>query len=263
MPCSRARLAWLLLLAFVPLAGCRRPTPAPPDNTPPGDTPPSGGEAPDAGPASTSSAEQPGSIAPEIRATDLSHVDPIELLSQAREVAQGHDPHVVLTTVLASHDVSGGTVDVTGQYGILYEYEAHYLDKSKPPGKDKVEKRLWVFARWGHFDVMELRTALVLRVLGTDHPKQEPRCSGRDAWEAAVRSGLPENAVGSMRWDLRSGAWDFRVPGHGELTRMVSASTCNIGGKSSPAGRASASPRPCGCAKGDLMCVMKCDQGRR
>lgn len=176
-----------------------------------------------------------------IHAADLTRVDPVELLPQAREIALGNDKHAVLTRIFATKGVTAGTVDVSGDSGVTFEFEWLYLDKSRPPGSDKVENGLWISARRGRFSVMELHHAFAL-----SRPKERrpdpapaPRCSARDAWKAAVRSGVPANAVASMRYEPAAFppgpgpfAWTFRVEGHDELKREVDGTTCAIVGRS-------------------------------
>jgi hypothetical protein len=253
-----------VVAALALASGCRRAStdPTPPDDPSPNDAPAvdtdTTGSGRDAGPAVDGS-EDRLHAGPEIHAADLAHVDPVELLQQARAVAEGYDPHAVLVSISAHGDVTAGTVDVTAAPGITYAYEWHYFDKTRPPGKDKVENGLWIFARWGHFSVMELHRAHALSASHRADPGQSPRCPARDAWSAAVRGGMPQNAVASLDYDPRSDAWTFRVDGHGELTRVVSGATCTSGGHTAPAPRSPAgNPNSCGCADGDLMCAMRC-----
>jgi hypothetical protein len=174
---------------------------------------------------------------PPVRAGDPTRVDPVELLPQARKVALGFDEHAVLTEIFATKSVTAGTVDVTGDDGVTFRFEWLYFDKSRPPGRDKVENGLSISARRGRFSVMELRRAPLLsrpRQHRPD-PAPDPRCSARDAWKAAVRSGVPGNAVASMHYvgafPGRPGlphVWDFRVEGHDDLRRQVNGATCAI-----------------------------------
>ena len=172
-----------------------------------------------------------------IQVADPAHVDPVELLDQARRIALRMDEHAVLMRISAIKGVSAGTVDVTGDGGVTYEFEWLYFDKSRPPGNDKVENGLWISARRGRFSVMELGHATSLsRTQGLrPDPAPIPRCSARAAWKAAVKSGMPETAVAWLSYapafPPRAGqpyVWDFRVEGHDELRRTVDGATCTI-----------------------------------
>lgn len=174
-------------------------------------------------------------------AADLTRIDPVELLPQARKIALGNDKHAVLTRIFATKGVAAGTVDVAGDGGVTYEFEWLYFDKGRPPGSDKVENGLWISARRGRFSVMELHHASALSrpKERRPDPAPDPRCSGRDAWKAAVRSGVPAIAVASMRYEPAAFppgpgpfAWKFRVDGHEELGREVDGTSCAIVGRS-------------------------------
>jgi hypothetical protein len=93
-------------------------------------------------------------------------------------------------------------VDVTGTSGVTYDFQWGYLDKTQPPGRDKVEGGLRISARGGRFQVMDVGHATMLWGPSSHRPDPapDPRCSGRDAWKVAVGSGLPDNAVTSMRY---------------------------------------------------------------
>lgn len=208
-------------------SGCRRPEPPAPKPTPAVDT----------ASAATGSADAGLGGLETIQAADLKHVDPLDLLAQARRIATNRDPHAVLVEIAARDDVSAGTVDVTGR-GITYEFEWYYFDKSQPPGKDTVDNKLEVFARGGRFSVREQGHAFTIR--DRTPPGQTPRCSGRNAWKAAVRSGMPENAVASIRYDAVRQTWTFHVDGHPELKRVVNDATCTVGTVGKPGGQ----PRP-------------------
>lgn len=231
----------LVLTALAASAGCSRASTRkpPPDTT---DDPPCGtpGTAPVTSATDTphnSSAGASGSAARDgeaIQATDLAHVDPAALLPQARRIAIRIDEHATLTSIFTRTGVRGGTVDLTGDGRVTYEFEWLYLDKSRPPGDDKVENGLWITAEHGLFSVMELHHASALsrpKALRSE-PGPDPRCSGRDAWKAAAGNGVPENAVASLRYApaFLGGpyVWDLRVEGHDDLRRYLDGATCAI-----------------------------------
>ena len=111
---------------------------------------------------------------PPIEAADPTHVDPVELLPQARKIAVGLDRHAVLTRIFATKRVTAGTVDVTGDVGVTFEFEWLYFDKSRPPDSDKVENGLWAAARHGRFSVTELHRASVLSRTKAFRPDPAP-----------------------------------------------------------------------------------------
>lgn len=174
---------------------------------------------------------------PAVVAEDLTRVDPVEIIAQARKIAASEDENAILVSVYANHGVSAGTVDATGDDGVTFDFQWSYLDRAKPPGADKVEGGLWISARKGRFQIMRLShaTALMLQRERWPDPAPDPRCSARAAWKAALKSGVPENAVASMRYGAefpggpgKPYVWTFRVDGHPELTREIHGVSCQV-----------------------------------
>jgi hypothetical protein len=54
----------------------------------------------------------------------------------------------------------------------------------------------------------------------------EPTCSSRSAWQTAMESGVPADAVAT--WELTRHAWSLRVKGHAEYTRQIDATSCKL-----------------------------------
>lgn len=241
----RSRTAVLAVLAMAGVVGCRgRASTGSGDSATdaersPAETPPPVATtvAQQASPPPPSPPKSPLHDGEPVRAADPTHVDPVELLDQARKIALRMDENAVLTRISAVKGVTAGTVDVTGDSGVTYQFEWLYFDKRRAPGDDKVENGLWISARRGRFTVMELRHASSLSRSKDRRPDPapDPRCSARAAWKAAVRSGMPENAVAWLSYapafPPRAGqpyVWDFRVEGHDELRRTVDGTTCAI-----------------------------------
>jgi hypothetical protein len=241
---ARARRGAALAACVLAWTGC---TPDRPDCTGTGEArtdtsalpgPPH--EPPIAAPASS----EPIHLGPEevaLQAADLTRVDPQEIARQARAIALHEEPRAVLVGITAHGAVTAGTVDIKGGGSVLFDYQYRYFEKNRPPGADKVEGTLWVHAVRSRFAVRHVPGAMLLSV--RPDPAPEPRCSARSAWKAVVQSGVPENAVASLRYGERRGGepflWSFDVEGHPELARQVDGATCALstgrGGK--PGGR--------------------------
>jgi hypothetical protein len=195
----------------------------------------------DAAPSTADDAADVGHVASEdlyaITVPDPHHVDPVDLLSQARRIARAHEAHAALVSIYALEGVTAGTVDITSMNAVTYDFEWRYGDPSQPPGKDDVQGGLWITAKNGRFDVMDLHHASAYAVSKNHRPDPgpDPRCSARDAWRAAVRSGVPDNAVARMRyeasfpgWAGQPYVWVFRVPAHEELRRDIDGMNCML-----------------------------------
>lgn len=170
-----------------------------------------------------------------VRAPDLHHVDVVDLVEQAREIARRYDQQAALVSIRVRDGVVGGLVDLTGAHAVHLEFAWLYYDKTKAPGRDKTEGRVWLIARGGRFTAQQLGGAHELWNHGAAGP--DPRCSARAAWTAAVRAGLPENAAVSMRYGAhfpggpgKRYVWTLGVDGHQEMERVVDGATCAVEG---------------------------------
>src|SRR5262249_19052810 len=117
---------------------------------------------------------------------------------------------------------------LTSDAYVLFDYEYLYVDKSHPPAEDKKEGRLWIKASNKRFTVIQLDHAVHL---GSPEPWRpdpgpDPKCSARDAWKAAVKSGMAEDAKVLLAYHAerpegpgKPYLWTFRVEGHPELER--------------------------------------------
>ena len=222
-------------------------------------------------------------------ALDRAHVDPGVLVAQARSLALRSNPRAVLTQINITPAVTGGVVDVirsSSSWG-YYTFEYSYFDKSRPAGQDKIEGTITVSGFGSHFRLSTSNYAMYSHFPGANPAGgADPRCTMRQAWQAAVQSGVPGNAVASvsymrgspMSMDLPF-VWSFRIDGHSALRRSVDGSTCGV----VDAGRADGAPAavpaspaksaappalrakagPCGCAASDLLCAMRCQEAAR
>jgi hypothetical protein len=218
------------------------------------------------------------------KAADPAHVDAQEIAPQARALAVRVEPHAVLMRFAIYPAVNGATMDLrprsTNPSGepapsLLFTFEYLYFDKTRPPGQDKVQGEILIRAQGMVFKIQRSDRALSLSRPKPPPPGPDPRCSARDAWRAAVKSGMPADAVASVSYEQEwppgldlPYVWSFRVDGHPELRREIDGMTCAGPAPPSASTRAvvppvgdgdrGAAPPPCGCAAGDLLCVMRC-----
>jgi hypothetical protein len=178
---------------------------------------------------------------------DLTHVDPQAIAPQARAVALRQDAHAVLVYISTSGTLDQGTLNLLGDGSVLYEFEFLYFDKSQPPGRDKREGTIWVTAKQGRFSARTLPSAISLHGSFRSDPGPDPHCSLRNAWQKAVASGVPANAVVKARyaaaWPRGPGkpfVWSFQVDGHREFDREIDDRSCGLAG---PAVAVPARPR--------------------
>ena len=170
-------------------------------------------------------------------AADPTHVDPGELVAQARALALRSEPHVVLTQISLNPAITGGVVDVRpGTSWGFYTFEYSYFDKSRPVGKDKIDGMITISGAGLRFRVTKTNVTMRLHIPGFDPAGAlDPRCSLQKAWQAAVKSGVPSDAVASASyveaWPPGRGkpfVWSFRVDGHNDLNREIHGQTCAV-----------------------------------
>ena len=178
-----------------------------------------------------------------IQAADLEHVDLLDLLPQATTVARRLEPRAVLVHITGLVPFAGGTVDLRGKAGAHYDYEYSYLDRTKPPGQDKIEGNIWVMAENGRLRTNQGSVAFILGSsrYASAAPAPEPRCPVQKAWRIVVQSGVPANALANVSLEIYQFGrslphWWFMVDGHPDYERKVDAVTCSIMGRVKPPG---------------------------
>ena len=199
---------------------------------------------------------RPGQWMANIRADDPPRVDVVDLIPQVEALVEKLEPRAKLVHIHAG-EVVAGTIDVRKPAAAAYEYEYEGLDKTQPPGKDEVkvaitvsagESQLWAYTHGG---------AHVLRMDLEGRPLENP-CPSKQAWKAAVKSGVPEDAVASFDYGpsldtevpgtgggrVRRREWTLRVKGHDELKRALTPETCEVFQKPQAAPTAGQSGEP-------------------
>lgn len=159
-----------------------------------------------------------------VSAPDLTKVDGLELLKQARSAAQQMNAHAVLSS-MHFPKVVGGTIDVAGGALAYFTFGYKYRDKTKPPGEDTVKGSISVSLRKGAFTVISSH--------GSERRLDEPACNTKDMWASAIKSGVPANAVATVHyyqrgWRNKAGIWSVRVDGHSEYRRDIDGKTCAL-----------------------------------
>lgn len=158
-----------------------------------------------------------------VHAADLSRVDGLELLRQARAAARKIDGQAQLSNLYLPR-VVGGAIDVQAGDPAHFTFSFDYRDERRPPGEDSVRGQIHVSLHRGTFTVV--------RTPGGGRTLPEPRCSTAQLWRAAVASDVPDNAVAKAYY-LRRGLdgptlWRLTVDGHPEHTRELSADSCEL-----------------------------------
>jgi hypothetical protein len=160
-------------------------------------------------------------------AADMHHVDIVDIVKQAHAPALAKESHARLTRIIA-HRVTGGLIDATSPQACETTYEYSYLDPSKPPGQDKVAGMINVGASMGH-----LETLGGLPV--TQHSPgyiDEPTCRSKDAWQTAINTGVPANAVAEWQMYAKGPGtplvWSLSVDGHDEYRREIDGVGCKL-----------------------------------
>lgn len=160
-----------------------------------------------------------------VEADDLSKVDGLELLLQARLAALKVDRHAKLQRAYFRR-ITGGAIDVSRGDRASFDFHYDYRDSKRPPGEDTVKGRLSVSMSRGKF--------MVIRHGGSSRGQAlpEPGCDTAKLWKALVASGVPANAVGRLFYQrdrrARRAVWRFYVNGHREYTRSADGQTCKI-----------------------------------
>ncbi len=173
------------------------------------------------------------------------HADLTEMLAFARTRATEKRAGAKLVGINA-FGLHGGTADLDHKDDnayFLYEFEFVGFDKSKPPGQDKVEESIIVNVQ-GH-DAMVMVSPSVMHLSNPDFFGGElptPGCPSHKAFEAAVASGVPANAIARMTYEFEHATkhttWTVWVDGHDDYRRVIDATTCTIAKKEGAAAEA-------------------------
>jgi hypothetical protein len=166
------------------------------------------------------------------------HADLTEMLGFARTKAAEKRAGAKLVGINA-FGLHHGTADLDHRVDtayFIYEFEFIGFDKSKPPGQDKIEETISVDVRGHDATVSVSPMAMHLKtpdVFGGELPP--PGCPSKKAFEAAVASGVPDNAIARISYESEHGTkrttWTIWVDGHDDYRRVVDATTCTIAKK--------------------------------
>lgn len=165
-----------------------------------------------------------------VQAPDPRTVDIADVVRQARAVAAAQESHVDRLSSVVASNVAGGALDTTQQNAASVSFSFRYTDPTKPPGqKDVVQGSVNVHVANGAMTPSRMDAFYREKALA------EPKCASRDAWAAAVKSGVPANAVTTFHlYDNTAFSpksptvWSIRVDGHDEYRREIDAVTCAV-----------------------------------
>jgi len=165
-----------------------------------------------------------------VQAADPRKVDIADVVRQARAVAVAQEPHVDRLSSVVASNVNGGLLDTTQQPAASISFSFRYTDPTKPPGqKDVVQGSVAVQVANGGLVPTRMDAFYREPALG------DPKCASRDAWAAAVKSGVPDNAVATFHlydntpFSPKSPTvWSIRVEGHDEYRREIDAMSCAV-----------------------------------
>jgi hypothetical protein len=155
-------------------------------------------------------------------------VDAAELVKKARALALAETPDPVFSSAVF-FNVTGGLVDTNDSNAGSIDFDFRTTDPNAPPGKDTSDAKLIVHVSKGNLTTTRMPWGAPDRSRALDVPS----CSSQSAWAAAVKSGVPENAVATLHlYDNRAFSpksptvWSVRVDGHDEYRREIDAKTC-------------------------------------
>ena len=165
-----------------------------------------------------------------VEAPDATKVDIADLVSQARAVALATDSHVDKLSSVVAFQVAGGVLDATQSNAASISFSFRYTDPTKRPGeKDVVEGAVIVRVHDGGLEPRKQDGLTDVKGLS------DPKCSSKEVWSVAVKSGVPENAVATFHVYDNSAfspksptVWSIRVEGHDEYRREIDAATCAL-----------------------------------
>ena len=178
-----------------------------------------------------------GVLAGRVNVADPKHADVVDLLAQSRAALEKIRPGAKMT-ILSFFDLRGGTVDLSAGRGDIHHhggFNFNYAvrDPSKPPGQDVSAGMLVVALYYDEIHVVDTPVPPV--VVQMEGSIGDPKCTSRDAWASAVKSGVPADAVATLSLQDHAAftpktplLWRFSVDGHGEYGRDIDAATCAI-----------------------------------
>lgn len=175
-----------------------------------------------------------------LKVRDPQHVDVDEILPQMMAMARTIDEQATLSliNVLTPLDREG-FVDLTtadASVGVILSFEVHYYDKTKPPGADLVQGMGSISTQNQYCGNASSPCLRAMYIQGTSIGRAErpmPKCTLRQAWAAALASGVPANAVAKANYGFWGPPtfWSFSVEGHKELARDINAVSCDVASK--------------------------------
>lgn len=171
-----------------------------------------------------------------IRADDPERVDLVDLFWQARAAAEKLQPSPGLVEISALRVVRG-TVDTTGTSAAEYRFRYEGRNPSRPACEDEVIVGITVLVGAGTLKARESDGTTRRK----DYRERQPRgdgelivpCSSTKAWAAAVRSGVPENAMATFAYgqphlEGPGRAWEVYVKGPPAFEREIDPGTCEV-----------------------------------
>ncbi len=192
-------------------------------------------------PSTTAVPKAPSQLPPDMRREpialpDLEHVDPQQLFAPAKKLAQQLQAQVELSfgfPVGTHGDLVGGTIDLTGHNRVHFDYQYRTTRPGQPPGKDVDEGSIVVIATQGHLTASREDHGVHFPQGHESIPA--PACTVVRAWQVAVGSGVPANAVARVMYydqnPFDAGGpyvWSFRLAGHDEHRREIDGMTCRL-----------------------------------
>ena len=157
-------------------------------------------------------------------------VDAAELVKKARALALADSSDPILAMAVF-FNVQGGLVDTADSNAGSIHFEYTARDPNAQPGKDVTNGRTLVHVAKGSMTSMKMSGSAPDRERKLD----VPACPSLSAWNAAVQSGVPQNAVATLHLYYNGAftpksptVWSVRVDGHDEYRREIDARTCQV-----------------------------------
>ena len=157
-------------------------------------------------------------------------VDAAEIVKKARALALAESASPEMSTAVF-FNVTGGLVDTSDSNAGSVHFEFTTTDPEAPPGKDVTHSRLLVHVGRGSMTTTKTWASAPDRGRALD----VPACPSVSAWNAAVLSGVPQNAVATLHLYYNGAftpksptVWSIRVDGHDEYRREIDARSCQV-----------------------------------